>query len=31
MPKIKRAVKCAAVEEQLKETLDIAKETGIRG
>ena len=31
MPKIKRAVKCAAVREQLKEILDIAKETGIHG
>ena len=31
MPKIRRAVKCAAVGEQLKETLEIAKRTQIHG
>ena len=31
MPKIKRAVKCAAVKEQLKETLEIAEQCQIHG
>lgn len=31
MPKIKRALKCAAVKEQLKEVLEIAEKTEIKG